>query len=161
MTQNTTEDQAKQKVTCYSEGEQKMMDQSQKIRGLIFRGFLSVLDRCKITPNHLTLLSLLCGVGFCFCFQYCKTGAIILLVLHVLLDGLDGPLARQTGKASNKGSFTDTTSDQIVVALSTLTLMYFWLYPYHTRRALYFFLYRRGYIRHDSQQPFDSIFLGG
>ena len=125
MTEKPKESETKKKVTCYSAGEQKMMDQSQKIRGLIFQPLLRLLDRCKITPNHLTFLSLLSGLAFCFVFQYSKVTALILLALHVLLDGLDGPLARETGRASNKGSFTDTTPDQIVVALSTLTLMYF------------------------------------
>jgi phosphatidylglycerophosphate synthase len=40
------------------------------------------------------------------------------------LDGLDGPLARWTGKASNQGSFTDTMSDQVVVAFSTFAMVH-------------------------------------
>ena len=41
----------------------------------------------------------------------------------MILDGLDGPLARITKVASRRGSFTDTTSDQIVVAVTTITIM--------------------------------------
>ena len=41
----------------------------------------------------------------------------------MLLDGLDGPLARHQGTASRRGSFTDTLADQIVVTASTLALM--------------------------------------
>jgi len=47
-----------------------------------------------------------------------------LLTLHVLLDGLDGPLARHTQTASSQGSFTDTMTDQVVVTFSTLTLVH-------------------------------------
>ena len=44
--------------------------------------------------------------------------------LHVLLDGLDGPLARHQGVDSRSGSFADTVSDQIVVGATTITLMF-------------------------------------
>jgi phosphatidylglycerophosphate synthase len=53
-----------------------------------------------------------------------KAAAFALLLAHVLLDGLDGPLARYTDRASNRGSFTDTVADQIVVAFSTVTLIH-------------------------------------
>lgn len=48
---------------------------------------------------------------------------LVLLLVHVLLDGIDGPLARSTGTASKKGSFTDTASDQIVVFAVMLALV--------------------------------------
>ena len=57
-------------------------------------------------------------------FFYSKPLALALLALHVLFDGLDGPVARRTGKASRSGSFTDTTTDQTVVAATTITLIY-------------------------------------
>ncbi len=125
MKEDHSTDEAGKKVTCYSEGEQKMMDESQKIRGAMFGPLLRFLDRYGVSPNHLTFLSLLSGLVFCFVFQSSHVIAMIFLLLHVLLDGLDGPLARYTGRASNRGSFTDTTSDQIIVAVSTLTLIYF------------------------------------
>ena len=114
-----------QKITCYSEKEQDIMDQSQQIRGRLFSPLLTLLIKLGVRPNHLTFLSLLCGIGFFLLFPYSRPGALALLAMHVFLDGLDGPLARKTGTASNKGSFTDTTADQIVVALSTLSLVYF------------------------------------
>ena len=46
-----------------------------------------------------------------------------MLALHLLLDGLDGPLARHTNTASRRGSFTDSMADQLVVVASTATLM--------------------------------------
>jgi phosphatidylglycerophosphate synthase len=41
----------------------------------------------------------------------------------VVLDGLDGPLARHLQIASRRGSFTDTLADQIVVTASALAVM--------------------------------------
>ena len=54
--------------------------------------------------------------------------------------GIDGPLARHLGRASNRGSFTDTPADQIVVTFSTLTLIhagFAGLWP----GAMYLFIY--------------------
>ncbi len=66
--------------------------------------------------------------------------ALGLLVLHVCLDGLDGPLARYAKTASRRGSFTDTMTDQIVITASTITLIaagVVWVVP----GACYIFIY--------------------
>jgi len=100
------------------------MKQSQALRGWLSRPFLTLLARLRVTPNHLTLLSLLTGLAFCPCFLWgSRPVAFALLLAHALLDGLDGPLARHLGRASSRGSFTDTTADQVVVAFSTITLI--------------------------------------
>ncbi len=112
------------KVSVYSAGEQAIMDMSQQLRGQIFIRLLRTCVQCGITPNQLTYLSLGMGIAFCGLFGISPAIALPLLALHVLLDGLDGPLARYTGKASNQGSFTDSTADQLVVAFSTITLMH-------------------------------------
>ena len=128
-------------MTCYSEREAAMMKKSQAWRGHALRPVLLVLARIEVTPNHLTLLSLLTGLAFCPAFIAGSTLlAFGLLLAHVLLDGLDGPLARFSGTASNRGSFTDTTADQVVVTFSTVTLMqagYIGIWP----GALYLFFY--------------------
>lgn len=118
-------DEPKPKVTCYSGGEGRFMQVTQALRGWLFGPLLGLLAQLKIRPNHLTLLSLLAGLAFCPVFLWVSKGtAFALLIAHVLLDGLDGPLARFTGTASNQGSFTDTTSDQVVVAFTTVTMIY-------------------------------------
>jgi phosphatidylglycerophosphate synthase len=117
--------ESKTRITCYSEEEGGFMRRSQELRGQLLRPLLAVLARLRITPNHLTLLSLLTGLAFCPVFLWSsKITAFALLLAHVLLDGLDGPLARYTLRASNRGSFTDTAADQIVVAFSTVTLIH-------------------------------------
>jgi len=111
------------KADCYSAGERSAMEWTQKLRGRVFGPLLTLLARCRITPDQLTLLSFLVGVAFCPLYYWSKPAAFTALALHMLLDGLDGPLARHTGIASRRGSFTDTLSDQTVVAASTITLM--------------------------------------
>lgn len=119
----------KSRVSVYASGEQSMMDASQQRRHQLLLPVLNLFVRCGITPNLLTGLSLICGIGFCFTFGQTWEGARLvsfgLLLLHVLLDGIDGPLARFQGTAGNRGSFTDTTSDQLVVAFTTITLIHF------------------------------------
>ena len=116
---------AEQKITCYSEGEGEFMRQSQELRGRWLRPLIRALEGIHCRAGHLTLLSLLAGLAFCPVFLLGHhLAALGLLILHVLLDGLDGPLARHLGRASNRGSFTDTMADQIVVTFSTLTLIH-------------------------------------
>jgi phosphatidylglycerophosphate synthase len=119
----TTE--TKPKVTCYSADEGKFMQRSQELRGRWLSPLLKVMARLQITANHLTLLSLITGLAFCPLFLWgSKIVAFAFLLAHVLLDGLDGPLARYTQRASNQGSFTDTSADQVVVTFSTVTLIH-------------------------------------
>ncbi len=101
------------------------MQRSQAIRARLLNPLLRILAGMGVTPNQLTLLSLLTGLAFCPVFLWrSKAVAFGLLLSHVLLDGLDGPLARFTQRASNRGSFTDTTADQVVVAFSAVTLIH-------------------------------------
>ena len=99
------------------------MLRTQAWRNRFLQPLLVLLTRLHITADHLTLLSLLAGLAFCPMFFWSKWAAFGMLALHVLLDGLDGPLARHNGTASRKGSFTDTLTDQSVVVASTITLM--------------------------------------
>ena len=109
---------------CYSAGERTYMELTQKMRGVLLRPLLSLLTVCRINADGLTLLSLLAGLAACPAYYYGREYFLLLLLLHVVLDGLDGPLARYQKTASRRGSFTDTMSDQIVVAATTITLIY-------------------------------------
>lgn len=125
----TPNEKAKLSVTVYSSSEEAVMSKSQFWREKLFLPLLKLLKSCKVTPNLLTFISLLSGIGFCFTFglalSLAKPLALSLLALHVLLDGLDGPLARHLKIASNRGSFTDSVSDQLIVALTTITMIHY------------------------------------
>jgi phosphatidylglycerophosphate synthase len=87
------------------------------------------LAAAGVTADQITAASLLCGLAFCPLWvwpgnpAWARPAALAILLVHVLLDGLDGPLARHLGVASRRGSFTDTLADQIVVTASMLSLM--------------------------------------
>ena len=117
-------DSPKSTADCYSENERAAMVWTQRMRERWCEPLLAILVRVGVRPDHLTGLSLLSGLAFCPLYLWwSKPAAFVALALHVIWDGLDGPLARRVGVASRSGSFTDSTSDQIVVAATAITLM--------------------------------------
>ncbi len=108
---------------CYSAGERGAMLATQRWRGVLLQPMLGLLTGCGVTPDLITIVSTVVGLAFCPLWFVHPLGASGLLLLHVILDGIDGPLARYQNVASGKGSFTDTMADQTVVFASTVTLM--------------------------------------
>lgn len=108
---------------CYSAGERAAMERNQQWRGRLLEPLLRTLTRGRISPDHITIVSTLVGLAFCPLFFVHPAWALAALTLHVLLDGLDGPLARFQQSASRRGSFTDTMADQTIIFATTLTLM--------------------------------------
>ena len=100
------------------------MQWGQDFRAGLLKPLLIGMVKLRMRANHVTLLSLITGLAFCplFLLDF-KAWAFAALVFHVLLDGLDGPLARHTGTASSRGSFTDTMADQIVVTVTTIAMI--------------------------------------
>lgn len=108
---------------CYSAGERKAMERYQRWRGVWLRPLLEWATRLRITPDHVSVVSLFLGLLFCAVYLWSPAAAFLLLALHLIMDALDGPLARHQKIASRAGSFTDTLCDQIVVTATTTVLM--------------------------------------
>lgn len=109
---------------CYSESEAGFMLWGQNFRAILFKPLLKLLLLLKIKPNHLTILSLICGILGAFLLMTSLNSAFILIFLHVLFDGLDGPLAREMNIDSNQGSFVDSCCDQLVIAFIIFILIH-------------------------------------
>ncbi len=114
----------KRSSDCYSQGERQWMDFGRDVRLILLSPFLPLLRRSGITPDHITLVAGFLGVLFLplWLLDYCSA-AFCALALHVILDGVDGPLARYTGAASSRGSFTDSFADQVVVTAVAIAWM--------------------------------------
>ena len=112
-----------QSADCYSAGERRWMVLTQRWRGRILFPLLRWLTGCGVSPDHITLVSLGIGLTGCALWLVSPVATLICLMSHVLLDGLDGPLARHQRVASPRGSFTDTMADQAVVTAVTVALM--------------------------------------
>jgi CDP-diacylglycerol--glycerol-3-phosphate 3-phosphatidyltransferase len=92
-----------------------------KFRGPIDKAVKPVGDslrRTGLTPDHLTVIGLLIGVGAAVAIG---TGrlllGLVLVILAALPDLLDGALAKASGASSQRGAFFDSTVDRITDAV--------------------------------------------
>ncbi|HUM25410.1 MAG TPA: CDP-alcohol phosphatidyltransferase family protein, partial [Anaerolineales bacterium] len=98
----------------------------------IFKGILdptgAFLNRSGLTPNAITLLGLAgTTVGAYILSQgYMTIGGIVLFV-SVLVDALDGTMARLRGEPSDFGGFVDSVSDRYAEFITFGGLLYFFL----------------------------------
>ncbi len=131
------------KSDCYAAGERQWMEYGQNLRAYWLQSMLVVLTKCHISPDLITYLAGALGLSFVplWLLGY-KLLAIAMVTIHVLLDGLDGPLARFQGIASPRGSFVDTFTDQLVVTGVTIAWMLGAPSALHVAAgSLYLFLY--------------------
>jgi CDP-diacylglycerol--glycerol-3-phosphate 3-phosphatidyltransferase len=99
---------------------------------LIFKGILdptgTFLNRTGLTPNAITLLGLAgTTVGAYIISQGKMTIGGIVLLLSVLVDALDGTMARLRGESSDFGGFVDSVSDRYAEFITFGGLVYFFL----------------------------------
>jgi phosphatidylglycerophosphate synthase len=104
--------------SIYSGIEGKVLYRWQQVRQATLKPVAAALNWIGVTPDMLSLATVGLGIGFLFWARINLAVAILLLAVAVLLDGLDGVLARYTRNVSARGSFTDMFCDQLVVALT-------------------------------------------
>jgi CDP-diacylglycerol--glycerol-3-phosphate 3-phosphatidyltransferase len=99
---------------------------------LIFKGVIdpigAFLNRTGLTPNTITLLGL--GgttIGAYIISQGKMTIGGIVLLLFVLVDVLDGTMARLRGEPSDFGAFVDSVSDRYAEFITFGGLAYYFL----------------------------------
>ena len=85
------------------------------------RRLVTPLVSSRVTPNHLTTVRLVVGLGAAGAFlpgsyAWSNVGAFLLVVSN-FLDHTDGELARMSGKTSRFGHLYDLWSDAIVTVL--------------------------------------------
>lgn len=82
------------------------------------RPAVALLSRLPVTPNQITTLSLLAGLGAAACFLHPSpriklTGALLFVICYIL-DNCDGEIARNKHMCSNFGKYYDTFVDWII-----------------------------------------------
>ena len=84
-----------------------------------------VFQRLPFTPNQVTLMSAAVGVaaGILFIFDQWLAGAISVFA-SMVLDGLDGEVARRKNMKSKYGAFLDTMLDRVVDTTVVLGVAY-------------------------------------
>jgi phosphatidylglycerophosphate synthase len=94
----------------------------------LLRPLLSVLSGIGVTPNMLTIGSLLClVVAGVVVAQGHLLAADVLLLVGAIADGVDGELARQTDSMTSFGGFLDSICDHCGDYAFSLGLIWFYL----------------------------------
>jgi len=71
--------------------------------------------KLRITPNQLTLVSIIPGIFSCYFFSERKIIiGVIFMLLSFFIDALDGSLARTTGKITKTGKILDPVADRYI-----------------------------------------------
>ena len=108
---------------CYCARERGTMLLWQRVRAWTLAPLLRALTGLDIRAGHLTFVSLLAGLLAACLLPYRAEPALWLLLAHVMIDGIDGPLARHQQASSPQGSANDTFCDQLVVTAMTTALI--------------------------------------
>ncbi|MCC6158666.1 MAG: CDP-alcohol phosphatidyltransferase family protein [Deltaproteobacteria bacterium] len=99
----------------------------------LFGFFLRPLARRGVRPNHITAASFLTVlVGFPLFYGAGRYGAAFAaLAVHILLDGLDGPLAKIVGKKNTaQGALMDMSNDVTGIVIVVFTVSFFGPVPW-------------------------------
>jgi len=94
-----------------------MMVPMRALRQRLLGPFTAWLACYGVSADMLSFAALIPALGFCVLAPLNFALALWLMVLALVLDGLDGVLARQTDSNSLSGAFTDTCCDLIVLTL--------------------------------------------
>lgn len=99
---------------------------------IIFKGILdptgAFLNRIGLTPNTITVLGLVgTTIGAYVISQGEMTKGGFILLLSVLVDALDGTMARLRGESSDFGGFVDSVSDRYAEFITFGGLLYYFL----------------------------------
>lgn len=101
----------------FNEGESEAQAKFAAKRDQWFRPAVLILARVGLSPNAVSALGVIFAILAAFFQPSFWYGAAVLLLLYILMDGLDGPLARHTSRQSQGGSLVDIFSDQVGVVI--------------------------------------------
>ena len=95
--------------------ERESQEKFRAFRDRCFRPLLELLAHAGVNPNHVSSLGVICLLAACLLDHTHYLLAAVLLLLYLLMDAVDGPLARRLGKSHEGGSIVDMLADQIGV----------------------------------------------
>jgi archaetidylinositol phosphate synthase len=113
----------------YASQERVLMDAVHRASAAVLLPAARFFDACGMKADHVSALSgcmAVAGLGMAIALQdvFWLVGGIW---LHVILDGLDGTLARYQGAASQKGAIADAVCDHAGIAAFSAGLIWFGL----------------------------------
>ncbi len=88
---------------------------------------VTALSINRMIPNALTLMALCSGLtAIRFCLQERWEVAVVAVLVAMLLDGLDGRIARLMGATSELGAQLDSLSDVIAFGVTPALMIFLW-----------------------------------
>jgi len=114
-----------QKFTLFNSSEQQIMEAFQKKKDVLLRPLLEVLVRLRVKPAQVTFWSFMSIFGFVLFYNNFAGWALTFIVLGIILDLVDGSLARFSVVDSKSGALLDTAADNLGFFIVVLTLIYF------------------------------------
>ena len=114
-------------VSYFGYTERPFFDRMSQWRYGFFHPILLIFRALGIRPNHLTATAFfVLLVGFPLLFWLKKPQlAFAILAFNIILDGLDGPLAKLEGGHSNSGAFWDMANDLSAMVVVVITAAHF------------------------------------
>ncbi|HEX9664827.1 MAG TPA: CDP-alcohol phosphatidyltransferase family protein [Patescibacteria group bacterium] len=103
---------------------EKINIMGRKIREVILKPFLTVLVKAGISANLISTAKIVLMAPFFYLVDKNLFWAGAMLIIALMLDGLDGPLARLAREQSDRGKFFDLLSDHIIYSVEILAVIY-------------------------------------
>jgi len=119
----------KQEDTIYSTAEMKAMVKFNKIKIFFLHPIVKFLDKIGATPNMISLFSAIVAMG-AFTFSYVFLSPMYFAVgiwIHMIIDAVDGTLARYQNKTSSNGAIVDSLCDHFGIVLACLFAYLFFI----------------------------------
>lgn len=86
--------------------------------------------RIGLVPDTISYVGIAFLLGVILYFIRQPLVAVLFLLGHIICDGLDGAFARNTGKASQSGAFTDLVCDQLgMVVVAMMAILHHMVAP--------------------------------
>jgi|GEM_PF-2392841 len=121
-----TEQNMKQKTECadcWSPSERKMKGFFETIKKYLFWPIVKTCAKFGITANMVSYVSAAIGIASAVYVWYDMKISAILLLISLLLDGVDGAVARDQNPPKLPGSITDCFCDQLVISSTTIAFI--------------------------------------
>lgn len=113
-----------QSADSYSALERHFLEPVRRCTFALMRPLVLLLAALGVSPNVVSLSQVPLGLLIFFLMGSRPCLAFVLMVVAILIDGLDGALARHTGRASAYGALVDQYADHVREILVVAGLTY-------------------------------------
>lgn len=114
-----------QPISFFSKIDAQKQAQFAEKRTQFLRPFLALLTQLRVHPNSVSSIGLLSTVFAAVLLPINVIYSVIALAIHILLDGIDGPLARFQKRTSKVGAIIDIVVDHASLLIMLASVWYY------------------------------------